>query len=114
MFPSAPTYLSSLNSVPPLQPLLPATINPNELQRKCSSYVNDQGPDDAPEAEVVTPNVNISINNDDLHHIGTQSVSSIEVPLADDMDSSDEEDEDVLEVEEVVRYYWSQGDVRFL
>lgn len=66
------------------------------------------------EAEVVTPNVNISINIDDLHHIDSQSVSSIEVPLADDMDSSDEEDEDVLEVEEAVRYYWSQGDVQFL
>lgn len=35
--------------------------------------------------------------------IDSQSVSSIEVPLADDMESSDEEDEDVLEVEEVVR-----------
>lgn len=97
-----------------LQPSPPATINPAELQRKCRSYVNDEGPDDAPEAEVVTPNVNITINNDDLHSLDSHSVSSIEVPLVDECDSSDEEEDDALEVDEVVRYYWNQGDVRFL
>jgi hypothetical protein len=95
-------------------PAPPATINPAELQRKCRSYVDDEGPDDAPEAEVVAPNVNIRINNDDLHNFDRHSVSSIEVPLADECDSSDEEEDDVLEVNEVVRYYWNQGDVRFL
>ncbi|KAJ9111508.1 hypothetical protein QFC20_002479 [Naganishia adeliensis] len=92
----------------------PATINPAELQRKCRSYANDEGSDDAPEAEVVTPNINININNDDLHNLDNHSVSSIEVPLADECDSSDGGEDDMLEVDEVVRYYWNLGDVRFL
>lgn len=82
--------------------------------RKCRSYANDDGPDDHPDAVHVEANTNIRLNNDDLHHVDAHSVSSVEVPLADDCDSSDDDHEDNLDIKQVVRCYRSRGDVRFL
>ncbi|KAJ9123441.1 hypothetical protein QFC22_001644 [Naganishia vaughanmartiniae] len=88
----------------------PPTVNPVDLHRKCRF---DNGNDQPPDASVMVPHTNIILDNADLHNTRLSVCSSEDLPLAVYDDSSDDED-DVLNVADIQRYYWSRGDVKFL